>query len=276
MVRSVRWVGILVVLTVVLPQLAGAQAQGTTAANGVSAAQYCQALANGNPQAQALKSVCEFALNLPQRAANYTCDVKLKRSGPIGSGGGNLTEYIDARVALKDGGESYSDLRFNGVATDRINSDMPSIQSAGELNTQIYHLFLPDNKAKFKFNKEVTLNKTPALQFSFEMEEGDNQSFKVWNLDGQKTRPGYKGTLWLDKSSLRPVRLHMVSKPLRFRAPFDDVRYETDYSEVAAGDPLPVLVPAKSTANACATTFCLHSDMQMVNCQKLGEGAVGK
>lgn len=234
-------------------------------------AEYCQALAAQTARPQALKSVCEFSLTVQQKLPNYICEEKLKRTAPMTNlARPMLPENIEAQVAFEDGRESYSNIRINGKPSATMDSELPSISSAGEFGTQLYSLFSPENKAKFKFKKELVLNSRPALLFEFDIDEDDNHSFKIWDIDGSKTHPGYSGSMWLDKGTLRPMRLLMTSKRTRFRAPFQDVKFETYYSDVPLADDSTFLLPVKSSVNACNPSLCFLNELEFTNCHKFG------
>jgi hypothetical protein len=142
---------------------------------------------------------------------------------------------------------------------------MRGMGTTGQFGNQLQSLFAPENKARFKFKKEVTLKSRPALLFYFEIRSGNNQSFKVWKIEGRTDRPGYKGSLWVDKSSLRPIRLDMISTELQSQTSLE-VSITTDYGEIPLADGSTFLLPLKSRVVALP----FRNDIEFKNCHKFG------
>ncbi len=263
-----RAIPVLAVVIFIFAQVVppGARAQSDPGATLIAA--YCRSLALGNARPKALQSVCQFSLSVQPKLPNYICDEKLQRWSPDP---GRLPEMVEAEVAFVDGRESYSNVRINGKSSPTMSSPgNVGISSAGEFGTQLRNLFAPENKAKFKFRKEVNLNAKPALLFAFEIMEGENRSFKVWTIDGTTTRPGYNGSMWVDKSTLRPLRMEMASRPLRSQTGvFHHVSFDTDYREVDLADGSTFLLPHKANVNAClSASMCFRNKLEFSNWRK--------
>lgn len=182
----------LILLLIALSTPLHAQAPSASG-SGLSVAEYCQKLANGNERADALERTCEFSLSLQKKLPNYICDENITRWAD--SRRERRIDVIDAQVTVEAGKDSYSNIRINGKPTDKPLERMPGMLSAGEFGMQWPSLFAPENEANFTFKKEVKLNFRPTFLFSFEVREGENKSFNVWDLYGREWNPGYKGSV---------------------------------------------------------------------------------
>lgn len=212
---------------------------------------YCQSMASGHEQDEALKNACQYALTVQRSLPNYICDENIRRFSR-----NRLLDVIDAQVTVIDGKDSYSNIRINGEPTEKTTSQLAGIWSSGEFGMLVPLLFAPENRASFVFKREEKLNSRPTLLFSFEVNESENRSFFIWDENGKTYKPGYKGSLWVDKETSRPIRIKAKSSKVRIRQMWgsDRLEYvavETEYDDVPLADSTSFLLPGRSKLQSC-------------------------
>jgi hypothetical protein len=232
-------------------------------------------MASGHEQGEALKNACQYALVVQKILPNYICNETVRRY----SGSSWPLDVIEAQVTNIDGADSYSDVRVDGRPTDIATLKLTGIWSSGEFGKLVTMLFAPDNKTSFEFKREEKFNSRSALLFSFEVREPENRSFFVWNLGGTIRKPGYTGSLWVDKETHRPIRLNAMSTRVRVQTETgadarDYVEIDTTYRDIPLADGTSFLLPARSSLMSCRdvvrglNTTCNHNILEYTNCHK--------
>lgn len=232
-------------------------------------------MASGHEQAQALKNACQYALTVQRTLPNYICDETVRRFNQFGW----LMDTIETQVTFIEGKDSHSNIRINGKPTQITTSELSGIWFSGEFGRLVPLLFAPDNRASFVFKREEKLDSRPTLLYDFEIRKPENRSFFVWNLGGQMTMPGYRGSLWVDKETSRPVRIKAKSTPVEIREVWgSDTRevaeIDTEYDDVLLADGTSFLLPARSRLKSCrhgitvVRTTCNRNELKYTNCHK--------
>ncbi len=269
--RSLLIALVVVAVAVFVPAMA--QQPKPVSPDATTVSEYCQTVASGTKQADALKSACEFALTVQQKFPNYICDLKVTRR----DGSGFLLETTNLQVRVENEKDSYSNVRRD-VTSFGDSVETPPIWSSGEFGMLLTALFVPENKASFKFTKEERLKSGPALAFSFQISDKDNKSFYVWNLNGEKRTPGYSGSIWLDKASYRPVQVQMSSTRVPSKV-IQKMEAKTEYGEIPLADGTVFLLPLRAKVQALAFVKTgrkglieredwISNDLEFSNCHK--------
>jgi hypothetical protein len=238
-------------------------------------------MASGHEQGEALKNACQYALTVQRALPNYICDETVRRY----IGASQSLDVIEAQVTVIDGADSYSEIRVNGTPTDIKLLKLTGMWSSGEFGKLVPMLFAPDNRASFVFRKEEKLNSRPALLFSFAIRESENRSFFVWDMGGTIRKPGYAGSLWVDKETHRTIRLQAKSTWVRVQvgtgaSARDYVELDTEYRDIPLADGTSFLLPAHSHLTSCReeyrylntsrqlNTTCNHNELEYTSCHK--------
>jgi hypothetical protein len=232
-------------------------------------------MASGHKQTEALKNACQYALTVQKALPNYICDETVRRFNQLDW----LMDTIETQVTVIEGKDSYSNIRINGNPAQIATSQLPGVWSSGEFGMLVPLLFAPDNRATLTFKREERLKSRPALLFDFDIRKPDNRSFFVWNLGGKMLMPGYRGSLWVDKETSRPVRIRAKSTPVEIREVWgSDTRevaeIDTEYDDVPLADGTSFLLPARSRLKSCrhgitnVGTTCNRNELKYTNCHK--------
>lgn len=239
-------------------------------------AAYCEVLSRGKQQAEALKSVCEFALSLRWKLPNVICDEERKQYQEGQLGDVVQKNIITAKVRYEDGEEQYSQITVNGKAAQSTLASSPGIWSEGEFATGLRTLFLPQSATEFKFTKQDVLHSAQVLVFEFRVERKNNS---LWYLKAPlvtPTFPGYRGRLWVNISNLHLVRLERKVMDVETDFPIQQVSTLIDYHDVALADGTNFVLPMRAADVTCptvASSDCWHNEVMFKHWQKFAAKA---
>jgi len=226
--------------------------------------EYCARLAGSGERSQALENICKFAFSMSKKLPDVICNRETRRYrdtpgqaqkmlNNLARGKAAGKDYFDvvaAKVAYLNGREYYDKVRINDMPVDDAAPWRAGTWSIGEFSSILVSIFLPSSKPDLQFEKEELLHSVPALVFDFHVAAQNNKSYFL-SSDNRVWFPEYSGKFWLDKNTLRLLRLqretpHMPDYPIR-RA-----TTEIDYSNVGLGDGTSLVLPRASTSLVCS------------------------
>lgn len=222
----------------------------------------CNSLLPNTPRSDALRKVCLYAVTIPQRMPNFTCDQKTSRYL-----GNKAADEITAVVTYEDGKESFRDVKSNG----RPVSD-PALArgtwSTGQFGADVRNLFDTSNKVSFQFVNESNIDGRRVLTFQYQVAE---QKIPSWRLrvKDQVVAPPYHGQLWIDedKGWLRRLEVQATEIPEDF--PMSSADLQIDYMDVAFDDGTSFVLPVKSVVNdANRKGAVARNVLEFSNCHK--------
>ncbi|MGB6777051.1 MAG: energy transducer TonB [Terriglobales bacterium] len=206
----------------------------------------CQALSMGDPHANELSAVCEFARTFRRNLPDFMCEQTT-------TSGRWPTEVVKEEVKFEKGREVYSNLIINGKPAEANSSVATSgmhFKSSGELGSDLVNLFKQPIVAEFQFRKEAMLHKVPSSVYEFHLAAEENTFFVLRDSHGATLYPEYEGELWLGPNGrLRRLELRSMHLPKGFG--LANVEVTIDYSEVPIGDLDTFLLPSRSETNVC-------------------------
>lgn len=222
----------------------------------------CNSLAPGTPRSDALRKVCRYAVTIPQRMPNFTCEQKTSRYL-----GDKAADEITAVVTYENGKESYRDIKANGQPV----SD-PALTrgawSTGQFGADVRNLFDTSNKVSFQFVDESEIDGRRVLTFQYQVPQ---QKIPSWRLrvKDQMVAPPYHGQLWIDeeKGLLRRLEVEATEIPLDF--PMSSADLQIDYTDVAFDDGTSFVLPVKSEVNVANRHWAVARNvLEFSNCHK--------
>ena len=127
----------------------------------------------------------------------------------------------------------------------------------------------PATNADFRNQKSTTVAGRDAWRYDYSVE----QSRSTWTLrvEGQSYRPGYTGSIWIDKATFRVLRIELAARDVPRSFPMDTAESTVDYDFVLIGDQK-VLLPTHSEALTCSrgTSDCSRNTTDFKNYRKYG------
>lgn len=223
---------------------------------------YCKELSRGGAQAAALEAVCEFALSLRWKLPNVICDQERTQSLERRPAGGIRRKTITAKLRYEDGQEQYSQITVDGKPARSGMLSSSGTWSEGEYANGLRAFFLPQTAAEFKFTKQDILHSTQVFVFDFKVERKNNL---LWYLQapGVATYPGYRGTLWINQSTLHIVRWERKTADVEAHFPIQRVSTVVDYQDIALADGTSFVLPVRAENDSCvaASGNCWHDQL---------------
>lgn len=239
-------------------QTASNDLQGT-----ISAPSVCDSLAPDTPHSDALRKVCQYAVTLPQRMPNFSCEQQATRYL-----GDQPADVITAIVTFEDGRESYRDIKSNGQPVTDSKVLSSGTWSTGQFGGDVRSLFDTGNKVTFQFVDESELDGRRVLLFQYRIAR---QDVPLWRLhvQDQVLSPPYHGQLLIDEDTGILVRLQVVATEIPHSFPMRSAEVETDYKDVSFADGTSFVLPSESVVNGSDHDGKHNSNvLQFRNCHK--------
>ena len=207
-----------------------------------STALACDWLTAVGRESGALRKVCQFAVTLPERMPNFTCDQRTSRYR-----GDHPADIVTARVTYEDGKESYRDVRTNGDPVTDLTWLRSHTWSTGQFGADVRGIFDTGNQVSFQLIDGGAGSRT--VTFHYEVER---QDVPLWRLraDGELATPPYHGELRIDRKNGTLLRMNMVADDFPQDFPLRSANVQIDYEDVPFGDGSSFVLPVKSVVNA--------------------------
>ena len=212
---------------------------------------YCSAISTSDPQLSLVSKFCEFALTYRQQLPDFIAQqTTTARQG--------LSEnIITAQVSFRQGQEHYSHLTINDRPAEGslgIISTLPKnihFSSTGEFGSLLVDLFASPAAAEFKFREEAILRGVPVAVYEFHLPSAKNTFWTVRGTNGQILKPEFRGQLWLEQRTGRPLREELEPVNLPASSGVASLKTVTDYTMTSVGDVGAFLLPVSSESTIC-------------------------
>jgi len=223
----------------------------------------CNSLAPDTPRSDALRKVCLYAVTIPQRMPNFTCEQKTSRYL-----GKKAADEITAVVTYEDGKESYRDVKANGHPVNDAAFLTRGTWSTGQFGADVRNLFDTSNKVSFQFVNESEVDGRRILTFQYQVPQ---QKIPSWRLrvKDQIVAPPYHGQLLIDedKGLLRRLEVEATEIPQDF--PMSSADLQIDFTDVAFDDGTSFVLPVKTVVNdANRKGAVARNVLEFSNCHK--------
>jgi len=218
----------------------------------------CSAISAGDTRLAPVAKFCEFALTYRRQLPDFIAQQTTTSHGT------SSTNLITAQVTFRQGREQYSHVTINGQHVPSTGTFPRNLRftSAGEFGSFLVDLFTSPGVTEFKFRKESTLQGIPVAIFEFHIPSGDNKFWVLRDSKGRALRPEFRGEIWLEQQSGRPLREELEPAHLPADSEFASAKTITDYEMTPVGDVGVFLLPAKSETHLCVrqrTVSCMES-----------------
>ena len=161
---------------------------------------------------------------------------------------------VTSQVTFRSGVEYYSYLTVDGKPVKPETALPRSIRftSSGEFGSLLVDLFAVPDAVEFKLHKTSTLRGTPVAIYEFHVAEKKNTFWTLRDGSGQTWKPEFRGEVWLEQETGRPLR--EVIEPIHLPAGclVDSAKTVTDYAMTPVADIGTLLLPVKSESTVCS------------------------
>jgi hypothetical protein len=226
-----------------------------------SSSNPCDSLAPDMSHADALRKVCEYAVSLPKRIPNFTCEQRTARYVD-----GKASDVVTAEVTYLDGKESYRNIRLDGQPVADVGWLSSHTWSTGQFGADIRGIFDSSNEVSFEWDKASSDRGTMA--FHYEIPQQDVPFWRL-HIHGKVAAPPYHGELRIDKKTgeLRQLQIETTILPEDF--PLRSADLLIDYGNVAFSDGTSFLLPLKTVVDASARGGRVNRNvLEFHNCHK--------
>jgi hypothetical protein len=157
-------------------------------------------------------------------------------------------DEVSAELAYVNGKEDYRDLRINGEpALHPVEAS--GSWSTGDFATTLDDVMSPRTDATFRRRGEERIGVRSAIVYNYTVEEA-NSHWTLVSPDGRRLNPAYEGAIWVDKETLRVLRLEQRATSLPRNYPFTRAEYTLVYGWVRIDDRA-YLMPASGENLGC-------------------------
>jgi hypothetical protein len=204
----------------------------------------------------------EFSANLP----NFICKEVMARYGQRGRQETPL-DIVSAEIIYDHSKESYRNVKIDDRPTDRSLEQISGSWSTGEFASTLLSLFSSDTNARFRPGGLSNISGFTAQVYDFDVPKANSR----WTVhtDSQTLIPAYKGSVWIDPSSARVLRIEIQARNIPSDFPMDTIESSVDYSYVPIGGKS-FLLPVHAESLGChrETGICSHNIIDFRNYQE--------
>jgi hypothetical protein len=202
----------------------------------------------------------EFSEKLP----NFICQEFMARSTQRGRETEMPRDVVSAEIIYADAQESYRNVKINDRPTNRNLQEIGGSWSTGEFASTLLELFRSDTYAQFRAGGVSSISGFSAQVYDFQVRSENSH----WRLQAgsQTLAAAYGGSVWVDPTSARVLRIEMQARSIPPDFPMDAVESAVDYSYVTIGG-ASVLLPVHAESLGCerGTSYCSHNIIDFRN-----------
>ncbi|HTZ97464.1 MAG TPA: hypothetical protein VMB18_13775 [Terriglobales bacterium] len=229
-----------------------------------SLAEAASAAPSPAPPQSLIERAREAAWQFSQKLPNFVCQEFMSRYVQQGRQDKKPLDLVSAEIIYEDGHESYRNVKIDNHPTDKPLQEIDGSWSTGEFASILLELFHPDTHAKFHSGGASTISGLSAQVYDFQV-EGENSRWML-HAGSQNLAAAYQGSVWLDPSTARVLRIEMQARNLPSDFPMSTVETAVDYSYVRIGE-TSVLLPVHAEALGCqrGSSYCSHNIIDFRN-----------
>jgi hypothetical protein len=252
----------------------GAPAAGTAGSPAASAAPAERTPIRGEADTESM-STDAIILEARSAAESFTADLPnflVKQvttrytSNSIPPGWRQL-DVVTADLVCVDGKEDYRNIAVNGRPTDRPIESTGS-WSTGEWIVTLQDILSPATDAGFNKRRMERVGGRPAFVFDFAVSE-ENSHWILVSQIGRQYHVAYKGSIWIDKDTLRVLRIEQKTTTLPRGCPYEKALSTVEYGFVNIQGKNSLL-PVSSENEACMSAggSCVRNVISFQNYRK--------
>ena len=223
-----------------------------------------------------IRKAADAALDFTTTLPNYVCtEIIARYQSDTHPANWQPLDVVSTEVVYENGKEDYRKVTINGKATSKSIQDTGGAWSTGEFGTVLIDLFSPATSAEFHFRKDSRIAAINAKEYSYQVTR-ENSHWTI-QVGSQSFRPAYSGSVWIDPSTARVLRIEMEGKGFPDDFPTDHVESATDYDYVRLGGTQQYLLPVHAENLSCqrSSNNCSRNVIDFRNYHKFeGESTI--
>jgi len=216
-----------------------------------------------SPSEALIERAREAAFEFSEKLPNFICKEFMARYRQRGHEETPL-DIVSAEIIYDHAQESYRNVKVNDRPTDTSLEKISGSWSTGEFASTLLDLFSVDTNARFRSGGASSISGLSAQIYDFEVPR-ENSHWQV-NVDSQTLVPAYAGSVWVDPSTARVLRIEMQARNIPSDFPMDTIESAVDYSFVSIGG-TSILLPAHAESLGCPRggSYCSHNIIDFRN-----------
>ena len=230
-------------------------------------------LSSGEPDL--ISRTTEWAATFTNGLPNFVCQqITTRYMQESKASGWQALDVLSAKVVYEDGKEDYREITVGGKRTNKSMMEVGGATSTGEFASTLRSLFSPQSHTQFKFYRSATVRTVPAAVYDFKIALPNSNWATI--VGGQTLRPGYSGSIWIDRSTAEVRRIEMQANNIPKDFPFDSIEWAVDYDSVSLGT-AKFLLPVHAENLACqrGTSICSKNEVDFRDYHKYsGESTI--
>jgi hypothetical protein len=203
------------------------------------------------------------AFQFSQKLPNFICQEYMARYAQRGQDSRPL-DIVQAEVVYDEGHESYRNVKVGGRPTEKGMMETGGSRSTGEFASILLDLFASNTNAEFQGGRRTVISGSIAQVYDFRVQQKNSH----WNVESesQKVRPAYQGSVWIDPSTARVLRIEMQATDIPPDFPMDRIETAVDYAfTTIAGNSSLLPVHAETLGCQRGSPDCSHNIIDFRN-----------
>jgi hypothetical protein len=203
------------------------------------------------------------AFQFSERLPNFICQEYMARYVQRGADKSPL-DIVSAEVVYNNGQESYRNVKVGGRPTDKGMMETGGSRSTGEFASMLLDLFASNTDAEFQAGGRTVISGSIAQVYDFRVRQ-ENSHWQV-ESETQKIHPAYKGSVWIDPTTARVLRIEMQATEIPPDFTMDRVETAVDYAYTSiAGNTSLLPVHAETLGCQRGSPDCSHNIIDFRN-----------
>jgi hypothetical protein len=221
------------------------------------------------PDDPLLRRAADAALEFTEGLPAYVCTEAITRyASETKPADFRPLDVVTTEVVYENGREDYRNVMINGKKSAKSLEETGGAWSTGEFGTVLLDLFSPSTAAQFHYRRDSRVGNVSTKVYDYTVDRENSH----WNImaGSQSYRPAYTGSLYIDPSTGRVMRIEREAKSLPEEFPLDHVEATSDYANVRLGDTKEYILPVHAETLSCqrGTLFCARNAIDFRNYRK--------
>lgn len=218
----------------------------------------------------------EAALDFTESLPNYVCQEMMARyESSTRPANWQPMDVVTVAVVYDQGKEDYRDVTINGKPVKKGLEQIDGSWSTGEFGTMLIDLLSPATAAQFRSRGTERTSGVTTKVYDYTVQR-ENSHWQI-TMGSQTYRPPYRGSIWVDPSNGRVLRIEMQAYGFPEDFPTDHVESAMDYQYTRLGDAQQYLLPVHAETLSCqrGSDLCSHNVIDFRNYHKYsGESTI--
>lgn len=220
-------------------------------------------------QSKVIEEAREVALNYSKRLPDFICTQVTRRYvDPSGLEMFHQVDRVIERLSYFEQKENYKLISVNGNLTQMDRDKLGGATSSGEFGSLLREIFEPSTEAEFHWERWAKLRGNLVHVYSYRVRQSRSQ----WHVSWQRQMeivPGYKGLIYIDKTSPIVMRVTLEAENIPASFPIQVATTVLDYDFTSISNNQ-FLLPLRSEMQMREGKILVKNEVEFRNYRKFG------